>query len=753
MNYYLFFENGSRVYNLKMADDPEERKPIKILMPNSDAGAELITLKTNDLKLISVQGTDSDIEVHIERYQIDGNSLNIYLSEDSVMKFGDKTEKPFRFVKNNRAELEIRNVGSNNHETYNISFYYNENIVGEINVDCVPGNQIYNMVLDFGSEASQMLITQRDADEQSELFYNCVKHFYGIAPTTIKERTYDQQEDNDRHLFRSIFFLPQEGREKEDCDPVIAKPGVNDPLFDFITKRNDAKGQRLPNIKISSLSGKRSQGIDPKTQHISIVVRFIHEAIMEINERERLQQKEEEGAIAIRIYLLVPNVMDQVGLSEFIQAIQANTDKEDFRDLLPAPMKDVIIDIQPYSESDASFIYWQERPENPIEEGTYLIIDVGKGTTDFSIVKVEDGQNAISIYRSGFVGAGNAITYAMFENYICTMAGELDAREIIKKVLTDASDAELYSLENILESYKRSLKPINTAPSTINIAMDVEAIINAIEGAGTIDDNRGIILAALHDIIEKIVVNVKATKFDKVILSGRAFKYEPFEQETKKILSKLYNLEDERIVTIDRPKEGCLRGPLSTMKINKQSNIIGIPVKVDRSEEIAETRKLQQDMQDIIKEELENNKIVPTDKKEGLLKRMWNYTCYRIKCIYRKFTRKKYGKVDNQLIHLMAESEDIIKIMRGDKDTGECDANTRFYISDDNYVAEGDLIEKGKLFFDGTDFYIRAEKTGQKLVKTADTPNRDMLYESLFPYPYRILDKDYDIPEIKMIKG
>ena len=101
----------------------------------------------------------------------------------------------------------------------------------------------------------------------------------------------------------------------------------------------------------------------------------------------------------------------------------------------------------------------------------------------------------------------------------------------------------------------------------------------------------------------------------------------------------------------------------------------------------------------------------------------------------------------------MAESEDIIKIMRGDKDTGDCDANTSFYISDDNYVAEGGQIERGKLFFDGTDFYIRAEKTGQKLVKMADTPNRDMLYESLFPYPYRILDEGYDIPEIKMIKG
>ena len=583
--YHLYFESDERACNLKMSDDPNGRNPVKILLTNSISGAELLKLKPNDIKLVSYYGTEEDKKVYLQRYQAEGNQLDIYLSDEQNENIKFQRVGQFRFVKDHRY-LEIHNTGNTVPESFTIIFHYAENILGKILLTCMPIDQIYDMVLDFGSEASQMLITQGGTNEPSELFNNCARHFYNIDPDKIEARTYHQQED-DSNLFRSIFFSRErKGEAQQNGNPILARPGKDDPLLGFITPKDGTTlGERLPNIKISYLAGLTSRGIDPRTLHQSIVMRFIHEAVMEIKDREDYRNR--SAQCAIRIYLLVPNVMDQITLSDFISAIQKHTDDKEFRNLLPEPMRNVVFDIRSYSESDASFVYWLNNPEENqegIKAGNYLIIDVGKGTTDFSVIKVEDSQNAVSVYRSGFVGAGNAITYAMFENYISTMAGINDCESIIRQVLLEGKDAELYRLENILENYKRNPGEINPNPPRIQKGMNIETIINQIEAAGSISDRRGIILSAIHDIIEKIVVNVKETDFTKVLLSGRAFNYPLFEEETKCILNKLYHLESEPgIVTIASPKEGCLRGPLSVVKINKQSDIIGIPVRVDRS--------------------------------------------------------------------------------------------------------------------------------------------------------------------------
>lgn len=767
MIYHLYFESGNRAYNLKLSDNPKDRQMVRILLSNSHAGAALLHLKNNALKLVSYQGTDDDKKVYIESFTVADNNLSIFLSEK---KEENDLELPstevFRFNKD-KYSLEIRNNGSDDSEAFNISFYYGD-FIGNILINCIPSDHIYNMVLDFGSEASQMLISRHGNNDfnrgESELFSNCAEHFYGIESGTIRERTYDQQEEGDNELFRSIFFLPKniDGDQPSEGS-VFAKPGEDDPLLDFITKRDDSeKGQRLPNIKISYLSGEAPDEVDPATLHQAIVMRFIHEAVMEVKDRENGMQRSEQ--CAIRMYILVPNVMEQAQVSNFIQSIQNNLETDAFRSLLPESLKNAVFDIRSYSESDASFIYWLENPDEPITEGEYLIIDVGKGTTDFSIIKVEDGQNAVSIYRSGFVGAGNAITYAMFENYIASMGGINHCEEYTRKILTEAEDALLYRLENALEDSKRHYGTVN--PTRLNNRFgngtNVETMIEMIANQGPIDDNRGIILSTIHDIIEKIVLNVKETKFKKVILSGRAFKYKPFLDETISVLSRLYHLERETgIVYMDRPKKGCLRGPLSNIRINKQSDIIGIPVKVDITSRLAEENELKKQFNKILKEIKENRNIVPIKehqdkwwKKIGLnLKNIVLFFCHHRGL---KITKNIPfgGDTDNQIINLEAENKDIIEMMRGELDTETCDINTRFYISDDQYVLENTEAfedKSYKLFFDGVDFYIRDDHSCTRLIVNNHDQNRGMLYESLFPYPYRILNKNYEIPQIKSL--
>ena len=75
-----------------------------------------------------------------------------------------------------------------------------------------------------------------------------------------------------------------------------------------------------------------------------------------------------------------------------------------------------------------------------------LTIDIGKGTTDFSITKKIDANKATSLFRSGFVGAGNAVSYAIFDNCIEQMVGKSKKKEVIKRVL-DAEPALLFDLD------------------------------------------------------------------------------------------------------------------------------------------------------------------------------------------------------------------------------------------------------------------------------------------------------------------
>lgn len=753
MIYHLYFKSGERAYNLKLYDEHEEEKVYENqLFTNTRGGVELLKLEFNNLKLVSHRNTRNDKKVYLESIVETDNQLDIYLSDN-----GKRIDYPqngqFRFVKDGDS-LEIYNQGREAAESFVFVFHYhNQEYLGKFLVDCIPDDDIYEVVLDFGSEASQMLINRENNPQNSELFNKCAQHFYKIE--NIADRTYDQQDDDDDELFRSIFFLPQQAHHQQDLNnAVIAKPDEQDPLLDFITLRdNNTKGQRLPNIKISYLSGEQPEGVNLKMLHQGIVMRFIHEAVMEVKERRNGHQ----GKCGIRLFLLVPNVMGQEQLSDFILDIRKYTDSPEFRRLLPEGMRDVVFDIHSYSESDASFVSWLGSNDNRVESGNYLIIDVGKGTTDFSIIKVEDANNAVSIYRSGFVGAGNALTYAIFANYIVTMGGLTNARNIIENVLVNAEEADLYRLETILEDYKKNENPVININNqiTIDVNMDVKTIISRIQERGDLGDELHIIESTIHQIIKKIVVNVKETNFRKIILSGRAFKYQPFRDTTISFLEKYYHLEGNVIALDDEQlKKGCLIGPLKSIQISKQSDMIGIPIAIDVTRRNNERGQLEEYFERILSDTLESRDVIPTTKEE----KPWKKWILSIKWKLRNLSSITIGESTSrerrgaQTINLEADNKDIRSILRGEKNIGPCDENTHFYISDDEYVTENhevlDRHSKYKLFFDGTDFYVKDDRSSIKLKPCIEIHNSDMLYESLFPYPYRILDENFDIPNI-----
>src|SRR5690606_34189157 len=120
----------------------------------------------------------------------------------------------------------------------------------------------------------------------------------------------------------------------------------------------------------------------------------------------------------IRFVLLVPNIYDH----QDIRNTQLLLDLI-FEDFATKEYKGKILawEVLTISESDASFLGYINKSDVYIQKDSdYIIIDAGKGTTDFSIIRTGKDNifNIKPSYRNGFAGAGNMITFAIFETVI-----------------------------------------------------------------------------------------------------------------------------------------------------------------------------------------------------------------------------------------------------------------------------------------------------------------------------------------------
>src|SRR5690606_20916434 len=94
----------------------------------------------------------------------------------------------------------------------------------------------------------------------------------------------------------------------------------------------------------------------------------------------------------------------------------------------------------------------------------YIVIDSGKGTTDLSIIRTgyNNAFDIKTIYRNGFAGAGNLITFAVFEtilHYIRAHAtNQNDAYNFIKEKIINVLNSNDLELKNNIFSQIERLK-------------------------------------------------------------------------------------------------------------------------------------------------------------------------------------------------------------------------------------------------------------------------------------------------------
>ena len=390
----------------------------------------------------------------------------------------------------------------------------------ELKLCVAPASNIYDIVLDFGSEASQMGVFRRDReltehgihklfDEMKEVLQqkgvveqqnveveqptNEVEHPEGIVeqPPKEVEKHHYVQYDVDEHLYKSVFFAHKDLQWKTQDEPIhLASTNKDvkslqlDNELKMLTSYEEANALvkeqnyiQVPNVKITQFGGvsipELGQGsADDTIDAFAYIYRasinkFVYNALRNMQENQ-----------CVNLYVLMPNVYSPVDVVEHLQQLRKDINAT----ILKNDMKVKAVELSALSESDASLLgafevikkYQKKQPD----DGTYIIIDAGKGTLDFSALRFEwtnSGLQVHSIFRDGLIGAGNSLTYAYlyaltFDYFkalgISNLNDDILREFIFSNVLGGTQGgkergggdlAELLNLMKALENYKMSV--------------------------------------------------------------------------------------------------------------------------------------------------------------------------------------------------------------------------------------------------------------------------------------------------------
>jgi hypothetical protein len=471
-------------------------------------------------------------------------------------------------------------------------------------------SQIYDVIFDFGSEASQISIAKFTEKQPRALnVINRLEDYFFEGKEEEDKNVYHQYDPSEPELYKSIFFIKKQHGQLGYTDP----PNLykERDLIKVLTKKEDQQGMLgdhfiTPNLKLSELVDYFNEyikfekadhnpagSLEPAFVDIkddiyrSIINRFIHIALAKINKGANTKSKQ-----FFNVVLLVPNVYTQNKVYKLIKDLY-----KDLNEYCKA-YNFAGCEIQTLSESDASFIgmladsniksFEQLKPQ-----ANYLIVDAGKGTMDISIIRVGDNdRNFSSLYRAGIAGSGHIITYAFIETLAAIWMGrnKTKRRSFIYKVIK-ANTADQLQFLDVVERLKKRYSSSDGEDRRVDIDVfksvigkgcdDLKSVTEflqkeLIDEGKTIQDYFSCISIAVHGLsneIDKLITQASVKDFEKVILAGRAFRFTPFVEAVVKKLPIKYIAYDAQM-----SKKICIVGATSNKTINYNSNLIGLPI-------------------------------------------------------------------------------------------------------------------------------------------------------------------------------
>jgi len=392
--------------------------------------------------------------------------------------------------------------------------------------------------------------------------------------------------DIDQNSYKDLEILPNM--------KLIELLDFNNSLFDFDITFNDGNPYNDYETYVTPFADKQTREGTLRLILSSFLYCLLENKIIEnYNVPERHKR-------FLRLIVLMPNVYYQKKIYSIIKNLY-----NDFNKIIKNQRYAQYggIEIQMISESDAAFVGTKKDPSIPridASNGYFLVIDAGKGTTDFSILKQYSNFSKFdSVYRAGIPTSGHLLTYAFYE----AIRDYLNSKGItLNDKLLGAERATLLKFMECLETFKIYHSDIeNNENNEINFNLDKKSSLddiisflndNLIKNRIRIPNSKEKVekkIEELTDEIEKAIeYGVKACpgfkNFEQVLLTGRGFLFDKFKEAVEDMLSKKGWVNDKQLVvsySSDRAKYICLEGAFSSgrkVEINKNSELIGRPI-------------------------------------------------------------------------------------------------------------------------------------------------------------------------------
>lgn len=476
-----------------------------------------------------------------------------------------------------------------------------ERFSGELQFTIVRSKDCHRVVIDFGSEASQIGYKScgpQSAVVQYDILENIISRLSMTGQGSARRREdFLNQEAGQPMLYRSFYAV------KKRIDPQQYKNFPfnftddikEDEIRLFITRQEVAATEHvfredyeiIPNLKLGiekslQLSiGNRTEDYSIRSHKKELIASILLRLL-----RLMISTKPDFQRGGLIVTLLVPNIYTQHDVFELLNELRKRT--APLLESLRLSGEALYIEYETISESDAAFMGYQQThaDDAAISNGEIaLVIDCGKGTTDISMLLADDNENYSSFFRTGFAGAGNVLLYGFTEDFLTLVLkaipgnNDISVKEFISRhILNQDLTADVLNFIQLMEDQKKkfsSLQPVSitefsqvaenslsTERTIANLHKDQATLL---QYADSILKNRsirwdedvtGLISRATDCISQSIIASIKDVitrdikkRIKVVMLSGRAFYFDALRIKIQSALNELLG-EGIRIKTV-----------------------------------------------------------------------------------------------------------------------------------------------------------------------------------------------------------
>jgi len=538
-------------------------------------------------------------------------------------------------------EIKYSNTGHRKEaETVKVRFVLNyggEKAYGYSLFWLAPREKIKLLALDFGSEACQMKEGFFGSGANTNIQITAVDIFQLLRNLEgghdgINDKYFQQFESN--RLYKSVFYAKnvldgiRTDREILGHRLYWLKDGITMTiplnLVNNINSQFLKTSTLIPNLKLVRNDKELSSNIRFKLREnrietdrgFSEMRGSLYMALLKQMLKAYFDQRINESTY-LRFTLLVPNIYTNEDILEskkIIDEIFVEHNIEKQNSILG-------YEIDCLSESDASFLGCQNTI-NVSESDYFVTIDCGKGTTDFSVLELEQNSANVfrPIYKNGFAGAGNLITYSFVKAASYFLINELSPdpshQEKIKNFLNEifSENGDPYFHRAFFEAAERWKK--NYA-ETINISRDnvetewreaktgdltfekmlendelfVENFVSILNKLEHCWDWNGYVHKAINNIVETITSQLslvimhqnQQSKCGGIIITGRGAYFQPLSDAIISGLQEIEGMDKVNRIKLDGIdlKEVCLEGVFNQL-VRFYADLSSTPVEVDR---------------------------------------------------------------------------------------------------------------------------------------------------------------------------